>query len=128
MPWGRGYRRAMLTTRRRLERMKRSLALAAALPADLRAADFSPFAIRSAASRPASMARDSSRSSSALSRATLPMSFRYRPIESFILLLSTVLLVCAFRGDGLQTRSRCRLGFVPPIQTSAADARDADSQ
>ena len=80
-------------TRRRLARMKRSLASAAAATAFFNATPRLPLASCSAASRPASMTRESSRSSSAVSRGTLPMSFRYRPMESFIVLWSTVRLL-----------------------------------
>ena len=66
--------------------MKRSLASAAAATARLRATPRWPLASFSAASRPASITRDSSRSSSAVRRGTLPMSFRYRPMESFMVL------------------------------------------
>ncbi len=66
----------METTRRRLARMKRSLASAAAATLALRSALRLPESRSSWASRPASMMRDSSRSSSAVSSGTLPMSFR----------------------------------------------------
>ena len=73
--------------------MKRSLASAAAVTALFNATLRLPLASCSAASRPASMTCDSSRSSSAVSRGTLPMSFKYRPMESFIVQWSTVLVV-----------------------------------
>ena len=80
--------------------MNRSLASAAAATAALRAAPRLPLASCSAASRPASMTRDSSRSSSAVSRGTLPMSFRYRPMESFMMVVVQPFVV----GSGFRIR------------------------
>ena len=66
--------------------MNRSLAPAAAATAFFRATLRLPLASSSAAARPASITRESSRSSSAVRSGTLPMSFRYRPIESFMMM------------------------------------------
>src|SRR5262249_17769645 len=93
----------MLTTSRRLARMNRSLAAAASATARSNSGSVSPAANFSAASRPASMTRDNDRSSSAVRRATLPISLRYRPIESFMSVLPTVGLLQAFPGQVWRT-------------------------
>src|SRR5690606_27243253 len=74
----------MLTTRRRLARMNRSLAAAAAAICLSRSRPRSPAALRRRAAAPSSIVRESSRSSSAFSSATAPISFRYIPTESLI--------------------------------------------
>src|ERR1700749_3385239 len=95
----------MLTTSRRFDPMKRSLATAAGGTAFLRATLRLPLASCRAASRPASITRESSRSSSAVRSGTLPMSFRYRPIESFIVMGYQPFVGGFFDSDPLLCRS-----------------------
>ena len=64
--------------------MKRSFAAAPAAMWRSRVRDRSPWALRRQASTPFSMVRESSRSSSAVNRLTMPIALRYRPTESLI--------------------------------------------
>ena len=80
--------------------MNRSLAVAAVATAFLRATLRLPLASSSAAARPASITRESSRSSSAVRRGTLPMSFRYRPMESFMVMGFQPFVVWSRFGSG----------------------------